>query len=145
MLGLANLTAAPYVAKCHAVNSSQKSHLIVSKTDSFAAFETSRFITTERWSLRKTALALPIRVSILFRLSSLVNNIPRYLNFSTCCSVILLTCSIHWLEIVERRSTSSDLVVLSFIPAWSHAAGNRSSWCWRPCTEDGSRTKLSAK
>ena len=35
--------------------------------------------------------------------------------------------------------------MLIFIPAWSHAAANRSSACWRHCSEDASSTKSSAK
>jgi len=35
--------------------------------------------------------------------------------------------------------------VLIFILAWSHAAKNWSSACWRPCWEDASSTKSSEK
>jgi len=35
--------------------------------------------------------------------------------------------------------------LLIFIPGWLHAAENRSSECWRPCSEDANRTKLSGK
>jgi len=37
------------------------------------------------------------------------------------------------------------VIVLIFILARSHAAGNKSSACWRPCWEDASSTKSSAK
>jgi len=41
---------------------------------------------------------LPIRESIsMFRFPSVVNTTPNYLNFSTCCSALLLHCSIHFL------------------------------------------------
>jgi len=67
------------------------------KTDSFAVFESSRFVTTEQKGSHRAAFASPIRVSIsLFRLPSLVNTTPRYLNFSTCCSVLPLICNVHW-------------------------------------------------
>jgi len=71
---------------------------------------------------QKYVCFLPIRVSIsLFRLPSLVNTTPRYLNVSTCCSVFSLTCRIHCLE----RHNTPIFLVLMFVPAWSHAAGNR--------------------
>ena len=75
------------------------------KTESFAFFEISRFATTEQQNSRRTAFALPIRVSIyLFRLPSIVNTIPRYLNVSTCCSDFSLTCRKHCLgrDIIPR-------------------------------------------
>jgi len=50
---------------------------------------------------------LPICVSIfLCRLPSLVNATPRYLNFSTCVSVLPPTTSIHCLGFSEKRNTS---------------------------------------
>jgi len=55
------------------------------------------------------------------RLSSLVNTIPRYLKFSTCCSVLPLTCSVHCLGFIERHNTSIFFVLI-FVPAQSHAA-----------------------
>jgi len=67
-----------------------------------------------------------------------------YLNSSTCCSVLPLTCSIHWLRFLERYNTSV-FSVLVFIPAWMYATENRSCACWRPCSEDVSSTKSSAK
>ena len=77
--------------------------------------------------------ALPIRVSIpLFRLSSLLNTTPRYLNAYTCCSVFPLTCRKHCLERLQRNNTSIFLVLI-FVPVVSHAAENRSNACWRPC------------
>jgi len=62
------------------------------------------------------------------------------LNFSTCCSVLPLTCSVHRLSFLERHNTLV-LSVLILIPAWSHAEENISSACWRPCSEDESSTK----
>ena len=66
---------------------------------------------------------------------------PRCLNFSKCYSVFPHTCRIHCLGRIERNNTYV-LLVLIFIPAWSHAAENA---CLRPCCEDVSGTKLSAK
>ena len=68
---------------------------------------------------------------------------PRYLNF-TSCSVLLLTCSFYCLAFRERHNASVFLVLI-FIPARSYAAENRSSACWRPCSENASSTKLSEK
>ena len=52
--------------------------------------------------------------------------------------------SVHCLEFLERHNISVFLV-LTFIPTRSHAADNRSNSCWRPCWEDASNTKSSAK
>jgi len=64
-----------------------------------------------------------------------VNTTPRYLNVSTCCNVFPLTCRIHCLGRLARHNTSIFLVLI-FVPAWSHAAENRSNACWSPCWED---------
>ena len=57
------------------------------KIESFPFFDNSRFMTTEWCKARITTLALPIRESSsLSCFPSLVNAIPRYLNFSTCFS-----------------------------------------------------------
>jgi len=102
----------------------------------FAVFESSRFVTTEQWSSRRTAFAAPISVSIpLFRLPSLVHTIPRYLNVSTCCSVFPLTCRKHCLARLVRHNTSIFLVLI-FVPAWLYAAENRSNACWKPWWEN---------
>ena len=69
---------------------------------------------------------------------------PQVLNFSACCSVLLLTCSEHWLGFLERHNTSVCLVLI-FIPAWSDITENRSATCWGPCSEDARSTKSSAK
>jgi len=37
------------------------------------------------------------------------------------------------------------LLVLIFIGSWSHAAENRSTGCWRRCSEDANSNKSSAK
>jgi len=47
------------------------------------------------------------------------------------------------LRFLERQNVSV-FVVLNFISAWSHAAENRSSACWRLCWEDASSINLSA-
>ena len=86
------------------------------KTESFGFFECSRFVTTEKWSSRRTAFALPIRVSIpLFWLSSLMSTTPRYLNVSTCCSVLPLTCRNNCLGCLKRHNTSIFLVLFLFL------------------------------
>ena len=70
-------------------------------------FGNSRFVTIERQSSGRTALAWPIRVSIsLFRLPSLVNTTPRYLNLSSCCSAKPLACNVRCLGFLERHTTS---------------------------------------
>ena len=67
-------------------------------------FESYRFVTTKRWSSRRTVFALPIHVSISsFRLPSHMNTTSSYINFCTCCSVLPLTCSIHCLGCLERQ------------------------------------------
>ena len=66
----------------------------------------------------------------------------RYLNF-TCCSVLPLTCCIHWGRL-EGHNTSVFLVLI-FVPAWMHANENRSSAFWRPCWEVASSNKSFAK
>jgi len=75
-----------------------------------------------------------------------INTTPRYLNVFTCCSVLLLTCSLHCLGFVERHHTPVFLVLI-FSPARSEAEKNWSSVCWRPCWKDAtaSSTKSSAK
>jgi len=94
--------------------------------------------------LTENAFALLSRVSIsLFRIPSLVNSTPRYLNV-TCCNVLSFTCSIYCIGFIEGHNTSI-VMVLIFIPGRSHAAENRSSACWRSCSEDASSTKSSAK
>jgi len=66
-----------------------------------------------------------------------------YLNFSTCCSLLPLTCSVHWLGFVVRHNTAMFLV-LNIIPARSHATENRSSACWTHFPENASSSKSSA-
>jgi len=83
------------------------------KTEKFALFESSYFVTTEQKNSRKTAFALQIRVSTpLFRLLSLVNTIPRYLNVSTCCSVFVLTCRKHCLGRLPRKHYLGETYVI---------------------------------
>jgi len=107
MQDFTNFTAAHFVAKFPAVNSSQKPVIgacvwdnvlpVVAqgskvstgtttdlKTDSFAVFECSRSVTTERQSSFRTAFALPISVAIsLIIIPSLINTTRMDLNFST--------------------------------------------------------------
>ena len=49
------------------------------------------------------------------------------------CSALPLTCSVHWLvfcgEVLPR------CLVLICVSAWSHAAENRWSICWRSCLD----------
>jgi len=71
-------------------------------------------------------------VNVLLRFPPFVNTTPRCLNFSTCCSVLPFTFSLHWFGFLERKNISV-IVVLNFISAWSHAAENRSHAVhWRP-------------
>ena len=79
---------------------------------------------------------------LMFCLRSLVYTTTRYLNFSTYCSVMPL--SVHCLGFVERHNTSVFLVLI-FNPARSHVPNNRSSACWKSCSDDASSTKLFAK
>jgi len=60
---------------------------------------------------------------------------PPWLRASTRCIVFQLTCSIQCLGRLERHNTSIFLVLI-FVPAWSHAAENRSNACWRLCWEE---------
>jgi len=104
------------------------------KSESFAVFKRSRYVTIELWSSRRTAFASPIRVSIhLFLLPSLVHTIPRDL-ILTYYSVFSLTCRKHCLGCLERYHASIFLVLI-FVPARLYAAENRSKVCWKPCWE----------
>ena len=114
------------------------------KIESFAFFDNSRFMTTEKCNARITALALPIRVSSSSScLPSLVNATPRYLSFSTCFSDAPFTCNTHWSGFFERWSTSV-LAVLIFIPAVLHASAKLFNARWRPDSVEESSTKSSA-
>lgn len=63
-----------------------------------AVFENSCVWPLERWSLRSTTFVLPIRVSSSWVCSpSPVNSSSRYLNFSTCCSILSLACGVYCL------------------------------------------------
>ena len=87
--------------------------------DSFALVQSSRFSTTDRWSWRITALAFPMRISnSLFCLPSLVNETPRYLNFSDCFSGTPSIWREHCFGCLDRHIVSV-FVVLVFIPAGS--------------------------
>ena len=85
--------------------------------DNFALVQSSRFSTTDWWSRRITALAFPMRTSnSLFYLPSLVNETPRYLNFSDCFSGTPLIWREHCFGGLDRHMVSV-FVVLIFIPA----------------------------
>jgi len=73
-------------------------------------------------------------INLFIPTSVTLNTIPRYLNVFTCCSVLRHTCRIQCLGRLERHNASILLVI--FVPAWLHAAENRSNACWRPCCED---------
>ena len=104
-------------------------------TKSFVFLNSSRFKTTEWCKARITALALPDRTSTSSScLSSLVNAIPRYLNFFTCVNDTPSICREHWTEFLER-CRFSVLEVLIFVPAMSHAAAKPFNACWRPDSE----------
>jgi len=83
-------------------------------------------------------------MNLLLRIPSHANATPRCLNVSTCCSLLPITCRMHCIGFLERHNTTVFLVLI-FIPAWSHTRENRSSAYWRPCSEDASSTKSSAK
>ena len=107
-------------------------------------FDNSCFMTTEKGKACIIALALLIWVSSYSScLPSLMNVIPRYLNFSTCFSVAPFTCNTHWSAFLERWSTSI-LAVLIFIPAVLHTSAKLFNARWRPDSEEESRTKSSA-
>ena len=112
--------------------------------DSFALVQSSRFSTTDRWSWRITALAFPMRISNSpFCLPSLVNETPRYLNFSDCFSGTPSVWREHCFGCLDRHMVSV-FVVLIFILATEHASENLSRACWRPFWVESSSTRLSA-
>jgi len=69
---------------------------------------------------------------------------PEVLEFLHLPHLLPLTCGIHCLGFLERQNISV-LYVLIFIPAWSHAAQNRSSTCWRPYWEDVQQYQIVCK
>ena len=100
--------------------------------DSCALVQSFRFSTTDRWSWCITALAFPMRISnSLFCLPSLVNETPRYLNFSDCFSGTPSIWREHCFGCLDRHMVSV-FVELIFIPATEHASENLSRACWRP-------------
>ena len=112
--------------------------------DSFALVQSSRFSTTDRRSWRITALAFPMRISnSLFCLPPLVNETPRYLNFSYCFSRTPSIWIEHCFGCLDRLMVSV-FVVLIFIPATEHASENLSRACWRPFWVESSSTRSSA-
>ena len=114
-------------------------------TKSFASLNSSFFKTIKWCRTRIAAFALPDQTSNSPScLPSLVNANPRYLNFSTCFNDTPPTCREHWTGFLERCNTSI-LEMLIFIPAMSHAAAKPFNACWKPDSEDASKTKSSAK
>ena len=112
--------------------------------DSFALVQSSRFSTTDRWSWRITELAFPMRISnSLFCLPSLVNETPRYLNFSDCFSGTPSIWREHCYGCLDRHMVSV-FVKLIFISATEHASENPSRACWRPFWVESSSTRSSA-
>jgi len=67
-------------------------------------------------------------------------------NILELLSALSLICYAHMLQFgfLERHNTSIFLVIILF-PAWSQATENRSSACWRPCSEGGSSSKSCAE
>ena len=111
---------------------------------SFALVQSFRFSTTDRWSWRITALAFWMRMSIsLFCLPLLVNETPRYLNFSHCFSGTSSIWRKHCFGRLDRRMVSV-FVVLIFIPTTEHASENLSRACWIPFWVESSSTRSSA-
>ena len=112
--------------------------------DSFALVQSYRFSTADRWSWRITALAFPMRIShSLFCLSPLVNETPRYFNFSKCFSGTPPIWREHCFGCLDRHMVSV-FVVLIFIPATEHTSVNLSRACWRPFWVESSSTRSSA-
>ena len=100
-------------------------------TESFAFLYSSSFKVTEWCKARITALALPDQTpNSLSYLPSLVNAIPRYLNFSVCFNNTLLTQRKQWTGFLKRCS-NSVLEVLIFIRAMLHAAAKPFNAYWR--------------
>ena len=116
------------------------------KTESFAIFKSSCFrhgatkLTQSCVCLRNPSINLFVSISATREYH---RKVLRYLNF-TCCRVLPLTCRIHCFGRLERHNTSVFLGLI-FVPAWMHAAENRSSAFWRPCCEVVSSTKSFAK
>ena len=109
---------------------SQNRNIDCSKMDSFALVQSSRFSTTDRRSWRITALAFPMQISkSLFYLPSLVNETPRYLNFSDCFSSTPSIWREHCFGCQDRHMVSV-FVVLVFNLASEHASENLSRACW---------------
>ena len=112
--------------------------------DSFALVESSRFSTADQWSWCTTALAFPMWISnSLFCLLSLVNEMPRYLNFSDCFGGTPSIWREHCFDCLNRHMVSV-FVALIFIPATEHAFENLPRACWRPFWVESSSTRSSA-
>ena len=97
-------------------------------------------------SSRRIAFAFPIRMSVsVFRFPSLANNTPKFLNFSTCCSVT------PYFKRALRWVSGRDMIFRSFwcwFSFWMHgsqAGENKPSTCWGPRSEGISSAKSSVK
>ena len=109
--------------------------------DSCALVQSSRFSTTDWWSWCITELAFPMRISnLLFCLLSLVNETPRYLNFSDCFIGNSSRRREQSFSCLDRNMVFV-FVVLIFIPATEHAFENLSRACWRPFWVKSSSTR----
>ncbi|TWW73494.1 hypothetical protein D4764_15G0008880 [Takifugu flavidus] len=127
----------------HPISKGEPSH--PTEEAHFGRLYPSLFTTTDQCRVLITADAAPIRLSIFCSiLPSLVNKTPRYLNSSTWGRISSLTRRRHS-TYFQLRTMASDLEVLIFIPAASHAAANRSSDRWRSQADDANRTTSSAK
>ena len=120
-----------FVTKCHTENSSQISHLCHLFFWQYSFSRHLRFMTTgedrdkdrfKNWNLcvfsklpfghhgaiklmRNCVCFTNPCINRFFRLPSLVNTTPRYLNVSTCCSVFPFTCRKHCLGRLKRHNT----------------------------------------
>ena len=112
--------------------------------DSFTFMQSSRFSAKDRWSRRITALAFPMRISnSLFCLPPLVNETPKYLNFSDCFSGTPPIWREHCFGSLHRHMISV-FVVLIFIPAKEYASENLLRACRIPFWVESSSTISSA-
>ena len=112
--------------------------------DNFALVQSSRFSTTDWWSWRIAALAFPMHIfNSPFCLLSLVNEMPRYLNFSDCFGGTPPLWREHCCGYLDWYMVSV-FVVLIFISAREHAFESLSRACWRPLWVESSSTRSTA-
>jgi len=91
---------------------------------------------TRAIKLTQNCVCFASPVSILFRLSSLVNTTPSYLN--------LPTTAVYCWPLADTQFLGLLSAIFLSIPAWSHGAENQSTACWSLCSEDASSNKSSA-